>query len=92
MLIDEFTRKYLVIRAAQRINSFGVIETMADAGWRRSAYRTGLCVDSLLTGDCTIFRRYRATLKVKTAVLQLLLRNFLAKQQGINFKNQGFIP
>ena len=30
-LIDEFTRECLAIRVARRINSFGVIETMADA-------------------------------------------------------------
>ena len=29
-LIDEFTRECLAIRVARRINSFGVIETMAD--------------------------------------------------------------
>jgi transposase InsO family protein len=29
-LIDEFTRECLPIRVARRINSFGVIETMAD--------------------------------------------------------------
>ena len=29
-LIDEFTRECLAIKAARRINSFGVIETMAD--------------------------------------------------------------
>lgn len=29
-LIDEFTRKCLAIRVARRINSFGIIETMAD--------------------------------------------------------------
>ena len=30
-LIDEFTRECLAIRVARRINSFGVIETLADA-------------------------------------------------------------
>jgi len=30
-LIDEFTRKCLVIRMARRINAIGVIETLADA-------------------------------------------------------------
>ena len=30
-LIDELTRECLAIRVARRINSFGVIETMADA-------------------------------------------------------------
>lgn len=30
-LIDEFTREYLAIRVARRINSLGVLETMADA-------------------------------------------------------------
>jgi hypothetical protein len=30
-LIDEFTRECLAIRVARRINSFGVLETMADA-------------------------------------------------------------
>jgi transposase InsO family protein len=29
-LIDEFTRECLAIRVARRINSFGVLETMAD--------------------------------------------------------------
>jgi putative transposase len=29
-LIDEFTRECLAIRVARRINSFGVIETLAD--------------------------------------------------------------
>ena len=29
-LIDEFTRECLAIRVARRINSLGVIETMAD--------------------------------------------------------------
>ena len=29
-LIDEFTRECLAVRVARRINSFGVIETMAD--------------------------------------------------------------
>ena len=29
-LIDEFTRECLAIRVARRINSFGVIDTMAD--------------------------------------------------------------
>jgi putative transposase len=29
-LIDEFTRECLAIRIARRINSFGVLETMAD--------------------------------------------------------------
>ena len=29
-LIDEFTRECLAIRVARRINSFGIIETMAD--------------------------------------------------------------
>jgi putative transposase len=29
-LIDEFTRECVAIRVARRINSFGVIETMAD--------------------------------------------------------------
>jgi hypothetical protein len=28
--IDEFTREYLAIRVARRINSFGVLETIAD--------------------------------------------------------------
>jgi putative transposase len=31
-LIDEFTRECLAIRVARRINSFGVLETMADIG------------------------------------------------------------
>ena len=30
-LIDEFTRECLAIRVARRINSLGVLETMADA-------------------------------------------------------------
>jgi putative transposase len=30
-LIDEFARECLTTRVARRINSFGVIETMADA-------------------------------------------------------------
>ena len=34
-LIDEFTRECLAIRVARRINSFGVIETMADAMLQR---------------------------------------------------------
>jgi putative transposase len=29
-LIDEFTRECLAIKVARRINSFGVLETMAD--------------------------------------------------------------
>ena len=29
-LIDEFTRECVAIRVARRINSFGVLETMAD--------------------------------------------------------------
>ena len=29
-LIDEFTRECLAIRVARRINSLGVLETMAD--------------------------------------------------------------
>jgi transposase InsO family protein len=34
-LIDEYTRECLAIRVARRINSFGVIETMADAMLQR---------------------------------------------------------
>jgi hypothetical protein len=30
-LIDEFTRECLAIRVARRIDSFGVVETLADA-------------------------------------------------------------
>jgi putative transposase len=30
ILIDEFTRECLAIRVARRINSFGILETMAD--------------------------------------------------------------
>jgi putative transposase len=35
-LIDEFTRECLAIRVARQINSFGVIETMADVMLMRS--------------------------------------------------------
>jgi transposase InsO family protein len=34
-LIDEYTRECLAIRVARRINSFGVVETMADAMLRK---------------------------------------------------------
>ena len=36
-LIDEFTRECLTIRMARRINSFGVIDTMADVMLTRGA-------------------------------------------------------
>jgi len=36
-LIDEFTRECLAIRVARRINSLGVIETMADVMLTRGA-------------------------------------------------------
>jgi hypothetical protein len=35
-LIDEFTRECLAIRVARRINSFGVIETMAERDGKRA--------------------------------------------------------
>jgi len=36
-LIDEFTRECLAIRMARRINSLGVLETMADVMLERGA-------------------------------------------------------
>ena len=38
-LIDEFTRECLAIRVARRINSFGVLETMADVMLMRGRAR-----------------------------------------------------
>lgn len=39
-LIDEFTRECVAIRVARRINSFGVIETMADVMLTRGVPNT----------------------------------------------------
>jgi hypothetical protein len=41
-LIDEFTRECLAIRVARRINSFGVIETMADVMLERVCRNTSV--------------------------------------------------
>jgi len=40
-LIDEFTRECLAIRVARRINSFGVLETMADVMLSRPHLASG---------------------------------------------------
>jgi hypothetical protein len=39
--IDEFTREYLAIRVARRINSFGVLETIADVMLSRPHLASG---------------------------------------------------
>jgi putative transposase len=39
-LIDEFTRECLATRVARRINSFGVLETMADVILMQSVLST----------------------------------------------------
>ena len=64
-MIDEFTRECLAIRVARRINSFGVIETMADVMLTRGVPEY-VRSDNGAEMTAKIVRSWFATLGAKT--------------------------
>jgi putative transposase len=68
-LIDEFTRECLAIRVARRINSFGVIETMADAMLERGVPEN-IRSDNGAEMTAKIVRSWLAKLGTKTLYIE----------------------
>ena len=68
-LIDEFTRECLAIRVARRINSFGVIETMADVMLERGVPEH-IRSDNGAEMTAKIVRRWFAKLGAKTLYIE----------------------
>ena len=68
-LIDEFTRECLAIRVARRINSFGVIETMADVMLERGVPEH-IRSDNGAEMTAKIVRNWLAKLGAKTLYIE----------------------
>jgi transposase InsO family protein len=68
-LIDEFTRECLPIRVARRINSFGVIETMADVMLVRGIL-AHIRFDNGLEMTAKIVRQWLAQVGAKTLYIE----------------------
>ena len=68
-LIDEFTRECLAIRVARRINSFGVIETMADVMLTRGVPEH-VRSDNGAEMTAKVVRSWFATLGAKTLYIE----------------------
>src|SRR5436309_9176039 len=68
-LIDEFTRECLAIRVARRINSFGVIATMADVMLTRGVPEH-VRSDNGAEMTSKVVRRWFATLGAKTLYIE----------------------
>jgi transposase InsO family protein len=68
-LIDEFTRECLAIRVARRINSFGVIETMADVMLERGVPEH-IRSDNGAEMTATVVRSWLANLGAQTLYIE----------------------
>jgi putative transposase len=68
-LIDEFTRECLAIKVARRINSFGVIETMADVMLERGVPEH-IRSDNGAEMTAKVVRNWLATLGARTLYIE----------------------